>query len=78
MIKQDNDLERLVREAVDRAILSDPKARHPCVRVHRIADEVMLAARLRSDDRSSVLGEVCNAALRRGLVVEFEVEPAAR
>jgi hypothetical protein len=74
MIPKNSHLHRLVLAAIDRAISIDPQARHPRIPVNRVTDRVMLSARLNGDDRSSVMGEVCAAALHRGYVVEFEVE----
>jgi hypothetical protein len=78
MIKEDKHLHMLVLAAIDKAIECDPAARHPRVPVNRVTNNVMLSAHLQGDDRSSVMGEVCAAALHRGYVVEFEVYDDAR
>lgn len=74
MITEKEHLHRLVLTAIDRAVSFDPHARHPRVPVNRVTDKVLLSAHLTGEDRSTVMGQVCTAALNRGYVVEFEVE----
>lgn len=78
MISENKHLHTVITTAMNAAIAFEPHARHPRVPVNRVTSNVMLSAHLGSEDRSSILGEVCTAALQCGYVVEFEVEDEAR